>query len=82
MGVNGDTQVEPPSTEYSQLVIDGDTPVGAVNDTVSPPAILLIPVIVGAVGAAADAEFVTAEVSIEKPKVSVHINAPNNFIRD
>ena len=52
------------------------------NDTVSPPAILLIPVIVGAVGVAADAEFVTAEVSIEKPKVSVHNNAPNNFIRD
>jgi hypothetical protein len=63
-------------------VIAGDTADGAVNETVSPPATLLIPVIVGAEETAAAAGWVMAEVSIAKPRESTEISETTTFARE
>jgi hypothetical protein len=63
-------------------VIAGETADGAVNETVSPPAILLIPVIVGAEETAAAAGWVMAEVSIAKPRESAQTNQTTTFARE
>jgi hypothetical protein len=63
-------------------VIAGETADGAVNETVSPPAILLIPVIVGAEETAAAAGWEMAEVSIAKLRESTETNEATTFARE
>jgi hypothetical protein len=63
-------------------VIAGETADGAVNETVSPPAILLIPVIVGAEETAAAAGWVMAEVSIAKLRESTETKEATTFARE
>lgn len=63
-------------------MIAGETAEGAVKETVSPLAILLIPVIVGAEETAAAAGWVMAEVSIAKPRESTETNEATTFARE
>jgi hypothetical protein len=63
-------------------VIAGETAEGAVKETVSPPSILLIPVIVGAEETAAAAGWVMAEVSIAKLRESTQTNEATTFARE